>query len=190
MKNKILNNTINFINNYYHYDNIKLLELKYGLETLYISITKLFVTILISIPLKTYKEVLLLILFYGLLRMVMFGAHGKNSIQCWFMTLIIFNLFAFLIKNTNISKLLMLLCFIVFIVLIYKYSPGSTEKRKIKKRKKLLNSLSILFSLIYMFIITFFANNYYSNILFYSLLLSVIFILPITYRIMGVKYTN
>ena len=190
MKKIIIDYCINLINKYYKYDDVKIAELRYGLESFYMTITKMIVAIILSIFIGITKELLLLSLFYGILRLVMFGAHGKNSIQCWIMSMLIFILIPLLIKYSHIPKLIMIVLFIFVFFLIYKYAPAGTEKRVLKnKRKKLLlKYLSLFISACYMFIITYFADEYWSNILFYSLLLSTIFILPITYKIMGVKY--
>ncbi|MDD6272389.1 MAG: accessory gene regulator B family protein [bacterium] len=190
MKKKIIDSCINLVNKYYDYDDIKTAELRYGLESLYMTITKMIVAIILSIFIGVTKELLLLSLFYGILRLVMFGAHGKNSIQCWIMSMLIFILVPLLIKYSHVPKLIIIIIFIFQFFLIYKYAPAGTEKRilKNKKKKLVLKYASLFISTCYMFIITYFANDYWSNILFYSLLLSTIFILPITYKIMGVKY--
>lgn len=191
MKKKILDSSIKFINKYNNYDEIKSAELRYGLESLYMTVTKFIVAIFISLFIGVTKELLLLSLFYGILRLVMFGAHGKSSLQCWIMSLTIFNIIPLLIKYTYIPKIIMIIIFIIAFFLIYKYAPASTTKRVLKKKKKklILKYLSLFISTSYMFIIVFFANIYWSNVLFYSIILATIFILPITYKLMGVKYT-
>ena len=190
MKNKIINSSLVLINKYYNYDDIKTKKLKYGLESLYLTITKMIVIIIISIFLKVTKELLLLSLFYGVLRLFMFGVHGKNSLQCWILSITIFISVPLLIKYIYIPKLYMIFIYIFLFLLINKYAPSSTEKRvlKNKSKKRFLKYASLFTSTLYMLIITYFANDYFSNILFYSILLSTIFILPITYKLMGVKY--
>lgn len=190
MKNKIIDSTINLINKYYHYDKVKTSEIRYGLESLYLSITKIIVVFIISLLIGVSKELLLLLIFYGLLRVFVFGAHAKNTLQCWVLSITIFTGLPLLVKYIKIPKLIMLIACIFLFFLIYKYAPAGTEKRKInnKKKRMLLKYISLFITVSYMFIITFFANDYFSKILFFSILLATIFILPLTYKLMGVKY--
>ena len=49
MREKIVNRMLISLNNTYHYDNDTLERVKYGLEIIYISITKMIVILLISL---------------------------------------------------------------------------------------------------------------------------------------------
>ena len=49
MKNRIINNLMDIIKKYNNFDDIKLQEIKYGLETIYLTIIKTIVFIIISI---------------------------------------------------------------------------------------------------------------------------------------------
>ena len=49
MKNILLDSIINNIKKYYNYDEVKLKEIRYGLESLYLSLTKIIVVIILSI---------------------------------------------------------------------------------------------------------------------------------------------
>lgn len=192
MKNKVVNSIINFIKKYYNYDNKKILELKYGIEVIYLSITKIISIILISYILNINKELMLFLLFYGILRIIGFGAHAKSTLQCWILSIITFTFIPILIKYINIPKFILILLSIPLLIIIYKYAPADTEKRILKNKntKTLLKYIELFITICYIFTISFFANNYYSNILFYSILTESILILPITYKILGVKYNN
>ena len=56
MKKKILDSSIKFINKYNNYDEIKSAELRYGLESLYMTVTKFTVAIFISLFIGVTKE--------------------------------------------------------------------------------------------------------------------------------------
>ena len=105
MKNKILDTIMEKIKEDNKYDNKRLLEIRYGLETLYLSIFKLLIIIIISFFIHTTYYLCLLFLTYGLLRITGFGLHTKNSLQCWIFSITIFSLFPFLIKELNINTI-------------------------------------------------------------------------------------
>lgn len=190
MKKKIINFLITNIQKYKKYDEIKINEIKYGLETLYLTTTKFIIITIISIIFNFTKELLYLFIFYGLLRLFTSGMHAKNSVQCWIISMLIFILLPLLIKYVIVHKYIIIITYLFILFLIYKYAPSGTSKRNIKNKNKrlLLKYISLFISSLYLFIIIFFANDYLSNILFYSNLLSVIFILPVTYKLSGVEY--
>ena len=69
MKNYVVNKCINLLRNNGDYDEIKLAEIKYGLEGIYMLISKLIVIIILSILLGIIKEVLIFLLIYNFIRM-------------------------------------------------------------------------------------------------------------------------
>lgn len=192
MKNKLLDNIINSMRKELKYDEIKLKEIRYGLESFYLTISKITVIFIISIFIKTTKELALLFLFYGLLRLTGFGAHAKKTIQCWIISVILFACFPLLIKFLYIPKILSIILSLFLLIFIYKYAPADTEKRPLinKKKRELYKYLSVLICLIYISIIIYTSNQFISNLLLFSILTETIFILPITYKLLNLKYNN
>ena len=192
MKNKILDSTINIIKKYYNYDEIKLKEIRYGLESLYLSITKIIVIFFISFFIHTTKELCLLFLIYGILRLVAFGLHTKKTIHCWITSLITFSLIPYLIKELNIDYIYILIISIISFILICIYAPSDTEKRPLinKKKRTIYKILSIIISLIYSIIIIIIKSFYIKRLFMFSLLLESLLILPISYKLFGLKYDN
>lgn len=68
-------------------------KIKYGLEGLYLTITKLIFIIIVSIILGIWKETLLLILIFNGIRLTAFGVHAKRSIDCLISSTLFFILF-------------------------------------------------------------------------------------------------
>ena len=190
MKSKIINSIINIIQKYYNYDEKKIKEIRYGLESIYLSLFKLIIVLIISIIIHTLKELCIFILLYGVLRLTAFGLHTKNSIQCWILSIITFTLIPYLIKTTTIDKNVMLISCLLLLILIIVFAPADTEKRPlINKNKRLIfKILSTIISIIYIYLI--YINHNYKYYLFFSLLLETILILPITYKLLGLKYNN
>ena len=77
MKNYVLDNAINIINKKYNYDDIKIEKLRYGLEGIYLTITKAIVIFSIALILGIFKELLVFLLFFNILRFSAFGIHAK-----------------------------------------------------------------------------------------------------------------
>ena len=69
MKKKFLDWSMNIIKkNYPDYDDDKLAEVKYGLEGLYLSITKMFIIIPLSILTGNFFYMLILLICFNILR--------------------------------------------------------------------------------------------------------------------------
>ena len=67
MRKKFLKNTMNCIKKKYpNYDDEKLEVIEYGLESLYIMVTKTIVISLIALVLNVFKEMLIIMILYNI----------------------------------------------------------------------------------------------------------------------------
>lgn len=167
-------------------------KIKYGLEGLYLSITKLIFIIIISIILGTWKETLLLILIFNGIRLTAFGVHAKRSIDCLISSTLFFILFPIICIKLTIPLIVKIILFIPLTILIGIFAPADTEKRPLinKKKRKIYKILSIIISIIYMTIAIVIKDNTLSNCFIFAIVIQIIIMLPITYKIFGVSYNN
>ena len=136
MKELVVNSIMNNITKYYDYDNTKINEIKYGIESLYLTISKTIIIFIISILLNMTKELILLFTFYSLIRLTGFGVHAKKSWHCWVTSITMFILIPLLIKYVTLNQELIIISYIVFTLLLIKYAPADTEKRPLINKKK------------------------------------------------------
>lgn len=167
-------------------------KIKYGLEGLYLTITKLIFIIIVSIILGIWKETLLLILIFNGIRLTAFGVHAKRSIDCLISSTLFFILFPIICIKLSIPLIVKIILFIPLTVLIGIFAPADTEKRPLinKKKRKIYKILSIIISIIYMTIAIVIKNNILSNCFIFAIVIQIIIMLPITYKIFGVSYNN
>lgn len=192
MKKIIINKIMKSIKEKENYDDVKLAEIKYGLESLYITITKTIVYFSLAYVLGIFKELLLILLFYGALRTTGFGLHTKKSWQCWITSGIIFMFIPFLVKYLIIGMEIRIIISVLSIIFIAIYSPADTEKRPLirKNRRiiyKIITTLTAIGITIYSFIT---ANALIQNSILFSLLLECLMICPLSYKIFKLKYAN
>lgn len=192
MKKEFVNFSISQVKKYYNYSDEKNEEIIYGLEVLYITITKTIVIFSLVYFLGLFKPFILLFTFYSLLRLTAFGLHAKESWQCWIGSIIIFVLVPYLINALVISKAIKFICSIIGIILIAIYAPSDTEKRPIvnKKKRLIYKCLSLSTASIYCLLMLIIKENLLTNVLFFSVILEVFMILPITYKIFNLSYNN
>lgn len=192
MRSKIINSIMEQIKKYNNFDDIKLQEIKYGLETVYLTIVKTIIFIILAILLKTIKELLLFMLFYGIIRLTGFGVHAKKSLHCWISSILIFVIIPILIKYVTLNNYVIYLISIVSIIILAIYAPADTPKRPLinKKKRIIYKVLTTLISLGYLITITLIKNKIIINTLLYSLLLECFLVTPFMYKLFGVSYKN
>ena len=104
MKNLVLNGCIKLISNTNkEYDQEKLSIIRYGLESIYILLTKLVFIFVVSIFLHIFKEVVIFLLIYNIIRTPSFGLHATKSWMCWIASTIIFIGVPLICKHVEIS---------------------------------------------------------------------------------------
>lgn len=192
MKNYVVNKCINLLRNNGDYDEIKLAEIKYGLEGIYMLISKLIVIIILSILLGIIKEVLIFLLIYNFIRMPSFGLHATKSWICLLSSSIIFIGVPYLAKSVTIPICLKIIAGIILILLFFKNAPADTYKRPIvsQKRRNVYKFLSTLVAIIYVFASLFINNTFISNSFILSLVVQSCMISPLVYKIFNLPYDN
>ena len=173
-------------------DEIKLEEIMYGLESVYLTFEKIIFILLISILLGIFKEIILFMLIYNIIRFTSFGAHAKNSIVCLIISSITFLGFPILSMNIIMSNYIKIILGIICIIIFLIYAPADTEKRPIisKKRRLIYKVSTTLIGALYIILSIYIKDNYLDNVFIFSLILQSIMLLPITYKLLGVSYNN
>ena len=193
MKTKFVNNCMNIIqSNKQNLSKKDIDKMRYGLEGLYLTVTKIIFILIVSIVLNIFKETILLIIIFNGIRFTAFGVHAKRSIDCLISSTLFFIGFPLLCIKLNIPDIIKYISFIPILILIVIYAPSDTVKRPLndKKKRMIYKFISVLISIIYMFLSIVIKDNTLSNSFLFALVIQVIVILPITYKIFGVPYNN
>lgn len=192
MRNKIINFLILKIQNTNHYNPDKLGEIKYGLESLYLTITKLSIIILIAYFLNILYELFMFLIFYNTIRSVSFGLHAKKSWVCLISSVIIFICSSLICKYIVFSLPSKYIIIAISFYLFWKYAPADTKKRPIvnKRRKSILKLLSLLIVFIYAILSIILNDNFLCNCLLESLILQGFLISPLGYKLFGLDYNR
>ncbi len=193
MKEKFLNYAIASIHEHKpEYDEIRLAELRYGLEGFYLSITKLIVIVGLALVLGIFKEMLIMLLVFNVLRTTGFGLHATKSWICLVSSssvfLILPMLAKFIVININVKFLLA----IISIICIFMYAPADTAKRPlIKKKKRDIYKFITTISCIILNIVALTTHDeILSNLIIFGIYNEIVMILPITYKIFNLSYNN
>ena len=192
MKDKFFNKVIKIIKNNNDVSSEQLEIILYGLEALYLTITKLVIVFILSYILGIIKETFFTLLFYNFIRLFAFGMHAKKSSHCLIFSIIFFVLIPYLISLISINSIMKIIFGIISFILIIIYAPADTEKRPLinKKKRMRFKILSIISSLILLCLIIYYRDYDISSYMFIGFITACIVILPITYKIFGLPYNN
>lgn len=174
------------------YDEEKLEIIEYGLTGLYILISKTIIIFTIAYFLGIFKELLIFMLIYNLIRTVSFGIHATSSTKCLIASSVSFLGAVYLCKYTNIPINIKIVIGMLEIVYVYLHSPADTEKRPIVNPKRRL-VFKILSTMVAIFMVTcslLVKNSFVANSFVIALLIQCVMISPITYKLTNQKYDN
>ena len=192
LKKKFLNFSMKIITNNKNYSKDQIDIILYGLEALYLTITKLIVIFSIAYGLSILKEVIILLITYNIIRSQAFGIHASKSSYCLISSLILFIGGALMCKYLVIPKFIMVGIALICDVCLFLYAPADTYKRplvNVRKRKR-FKLLSSIFGIVYTISIIVFNKYFIANYLLLGMIIAVVMILPITYKAFKLPYNN
>ena len=193
MKKLFLNSTINFIKkNNSNITDIQLEEVEYGLESIYLTITKTIIIFSLAAILNIFNEVIILTVFYNIIRCTAFGLHATKSIYCLASSLIMFIGGVYICNYINFNFYVKLILCIICLICIFKYAPADTYKRPIIKatKRKKYKIITFISASIFTILILAYNTNILSNYLLVGMIYSVIMIHPLVYKIFKLPYAN
>lgn len=192
MKELVVNKALNLVCKGKNFDEDKIIELKYGLEILYINLTKIIVVICLAIILKITKQVFLFFIFYAMLRTFGFGLHAKSSLACWLITIPTFVILPYvfsILRFSLITRLIIVIaCFDNFVFC----APADTSKRPFVNKKKRISFkiVILLLTVFYCIYIVFGKNEIIINMLLLSLIVETLATNKFIYKLVKETYDN
>lgn len=192
MKEKFLDFCITFLQKNNDYSELEIKKLRYGLEGIYLTLTKTVIILLVSVILNIFLETLFCILLFNIIRYFAFGFHAEKSFHCLLLSLFNFVAIPYIFLKVNNSLTLNIVISLLCLVCILIFAPADTVKRPLKDKKKRMKRkvLTFLTGCLYTLLIVFLKNSFISDILVSTLIITVIVINPITYKIFGQPYNN
>lgn len=193
IKQFVIGNSIKTIRSYYpNYSEEQIEKIQYGLESIYLSITKVIVIILLAIILRILKETIIILLLFNALRMTAFGIHASKSWICWISSVPTFIGIPLICKYCNFPLYILIIISVFSLINFILFAPADTVKRPLIRKKKriIYKILTIILGIIYLLLIIILNNSFIQNALTASLLIESILICPLTYKVFKVPYNN
>lgn len=193
IKKFIISNSMKIIKNCYpNYKDEELEKIQYGLEAVYLSITKVVVIIVLSLILNIFKETIIVLLLFNLLRTTGFGLHATKTWACWVTSLPTFIGIPLICKYVTLPHFLLITIAIISLVFFILFAPADTHKRPLirKNRRIIYKSLTIIFGIIYLILTIMLDNTFFKTALPLTMLTEAILICPLTYKLFKLPYNN
>ena len=189
----IVNRSLHLVADIYpEYNKSKMDEIRYGLEAIYLSVTKVVVILFVTFLLGIFKEAVILLLFFNGLRSFAFGIHASKSWMCWISSSLLFVGLPYICMHLEVPLWVhygiiatSLLCFLI-------YAPADTKKRPLvrKNRRMKFKILAMLVSIIYIVLFFYTDSVFLRNVISSCMLLEAVLIHPFTYKVFHLPYKN
>ena len=193
MKKKFLKLIENKIKKEYpKYSKEEIETIMYGVETIYITVTKTIIIFSIAGILGIFKELLFLLIAFNIMRIPAFGLHASNGTICLIFSSLLFIISTILCKYVELPIYLVLILYILMLINIILYAPADTVKRPLinQKKRKRYKIISIIFTLLFFILSMNIKDNLVVNSLTFGVLIECILINPLTYKMFKMPYKN
>lgn len=191
MKEKFIASVVNLAKRKKEYTEEEVAIMRYALEGIYLTFTKILVITLIAALLGLFKEYIWFVLLYTPIRSVSFGWHANTTKECWVVSILTFILIPYIFSIITINEITKIILLTFSILGFVLYSPADTKKRPIvnKKRRLMFKVASLIITLVYC-CYSFKHSNLISNLMIASLLYQSLLINPLIYKITHQEFNN
>lgn len=191
VKEKFIVSIVNLAKRNKEYSDEDVEVMRYALEGIYLTFTKILVITLIACLLGLFKEYMWFVILYTPLRSVSFGWHANTTKECWVVSILAFILIPYIFSIITINEITKIILLTFSILVFALYSPADTKKRPIvnKKRRLLFKVVSLIITLVYC-CYSFKHSNLIGNLMIASLLYQSLLINPLIYKITHQEFNN
>lgn len=175
------------------YSNDPFLEIRftYCVGVVYDNIKKLVIMLLLMYMFDTAFISLLVLIVFNIVRSKSRGLHASNSKICLVTSAFLFIVIPKFIVGIELNPLVIVVSFIGMMTLLKTYAPADTEKNPIvgkQYRQKLC--LEACIRILICALICLVSPKYYQVYYLYGAMISVILVLPMTYKILKKRRNN
>lgn len=192
MKTLFINKTMQFLSKYQDYSEDEKEKLSYGLEGIYLTYTKMIIILALALILDMFIEVIGILFFFNIIRYFGFGVHAGKSSECLISSILSFIVLPYILLNTNINNLAIIIISIICIIDLLIFAPADTVKRPFKNKKKRLirKILTLITAFIYVIFALIIESDIISKLLIISLIIEAIMVNPISYKLLRQPFNN
>lgn len=166
--------------------------IKYGIEIVFMNLTKIPIILIIGYLLSIFKETIWTIFLFSFIRRFAAGIHARKSYTCLMSMLVVIFGTIYISLNFIINVQVKIGIFLITSFLYLRYAPADTEEKpylNYESRKK-LKKRSLIVACMYLILSLTIKNIFLSNMIIHILWVEGMLILPITYKVFKRRYNN
>jgi len=192
MKQLFLNRCMDLICKYQSFSDYDKKKLNYGLEGIYLTITKLVILLILAIFLNMLFEFVIVTILFNIIRYTGFGFHAEKSYQCLIFSIFNFIALPYLLLHIHLPDFIVYVICAICITHYLLFAPADTKKRPLSnKRKRIIRKvLTVAIGFIYTLAIVLLHQEYWTTIILSALIVQAIIVSPLTYALFGQPYNN
>lgn len=180
------------LNQYVYKEGLEYKKVVLGAEVIIINVSKSIVVFALSLCLGVWVQTLLALIGFNLLRRTAFGVHALSSIGCTLSSCCLFVAIPYFIKDFSINNYTIAIIFLFTLIALFFFAPADTEARPLigagKRSKLKRTSLLVCFVLMILLLCLPYADI--KLMATWGAVVEAIFILPITYKVLGRRRNN
>jgi accessory gene regulator B len=182
----------NKLNRYAQKKDTDLLKMTLGIEILLHNIPKLILMVLSAVLAGVLLHTLLTWLSFACVRRYACGIHAGNSINCTFITLLLFVAGPYILKDVYIGTGAFVIIFAFVVLGLYKYAPADTAARPIfgKKRRASLKKKAVISGIVAAVLTLVFLQESFYVFVAAGAVYATVLILPLTYVLLKRSMNN
>ncbi|QUH21911.1 accessory gene regulator B family protein [Alkaliphilus sp. B6464] len=164
----------------------------YGIEIFLCNILKVILLFILSYKLGIFKYFLISFVSMNSLRLLSGGVHAKKSWTCFLLSIFVFFSPIYISRFIIIKLVPKIISFIISFILIILYAPADLEEKPYvnPKLRKILKIGSSITSILLMILSMVIKQDFYSNIIFLSIIINSLLITPFVYRLFKRRFRN
>lgn len=192
MKKILIGSLIKAMKSKNTYSNEELEVIQYGLESIYILITKLIIIGILAYLMGIFYEFVIFLLIYNIIRTPSFGLHATKSWICLIVSSFMFLITPIIAANVELSIYFKSIIGSIALLFIYKNAPADTEKRPIisQTRRLFYKYISVIVTVIMLVVSITARSIFIGNSFFWAVILQCFMISPTVYELFGLSHDN
>ena len=163
-----------------------------GVEILLHTIPKLVLVVVSALILGILPQVLATWIPFEILRKYVRGLHAGSNFSCTIVSLVAFVAVPYAVQNIEVHVGILLLTYVLVGIGVYKYAPADTAARPVigEKQRGMLKKKALGVTIIIPVLTVILLDNTWYILVAIGAALALVFILPVTYRVMGRTINN
>lgn len=151
----------------------------YGLQVFFNQVNEIVLLLLLSFILGTFKETLMTLISFILIRSFAGGSHFNSYVKCAYTTIIVFMLTGLISKYLVFDEFVVNIIYVACLIILLLFAPKENKNKPIKKDRYKVFKLLAIVNLDILYFVGFYILETFKQSIVVGVMIACIVILPI-----------